>query len=53
MIGVKIKGKNGLIFEVPDSVASGLVGSGAAERVTEEKAKPKRQTRKGVETQEA
>ena len=50
---VKIKGANGLIFEVPDSVASGLIGSGAAERVVEEKAKPKRQPRKGAEPQEA
>ena len=50
---MKIKGVNGLIIDVPDSVASGLISAGAAERVTEEKAKPKRQTRKGVETQEA
>ena len=30
---MKIKGANGLIFEVPDSVASGLIGSGAADTV--------------------
>lgn len=41
---MKIKGKNSLIFEVPDSVATGMVTAGDAELVTEKATRKSSQT---------
>ena len=50
---MKIRGSNGLIFDVPDSVATGLIASGETERVVEDE-KPKRtaRSRKGSDNTE-
>ena len=49
---MKVRGSSGLIFDVPDSVATGLIASGATERVVEDE-KPKRtRARKGDDNSE-
>ena len=40
---MKVKGANGLVFEVPDHVATGLIANGSVERV-DRKSKPGRRS---------
>lgn len=37
---MRVKGDNGLIFEVVDTVATGLIGAGYVEQVPDEQALP-------------
>lgn len=37
---MRVKGDNGLIFDVVDTVATGLIGAGYVEQVPDEQAQP-------------